>query len=135
MNFLALWFGGLTSSAFLYGVALGMWLHPPLTWTVSGSGRAAAAARLHPADGISDSPRRRAGGSLANRDTEEPGDVAFAAGHALPNADARTPSTRTPPGAREPVAAKRHHRRRSTPSPESITRTGQRRAAPGRPGL
>jgi hypothetical protein len=35
MSYMALWFGGLTSSAFLYGVGLGMWMYPPLTWTVS----------------------------------------------------------------------------------------------------
>jgi hypothetical protein len=45
MTYMALWFGGLTSSAFLYGVGLGMWLYPPVTWVTSGDARPAAAGR------------------------------------------------------------------------------------------
>jgi hypothetical protein len=35
MTYMALWLGGLTSSAFLYGVGWGLWIYPPVAWGVS----------------------------------------------------------------------------------------------------
>ncbi|WP_295886489.1 hypothetical protein [uncultured Thiohalocapsa sp.] len=34
MTYMVLWLGGLTGSAFLYGVGWGLCLYPPVTWAL-----------------------------------------------------------------------------------------------------
>ena len=50
MTCMGLWFGGLASSAFLYGSVLGMWMYPPITWVALGDNEPAAMCRLHKKD-------------------------------------------------------------------------------------
>ena len=47
MTYMGRWFGGLTSSAFLYGAALGMWMYPPIKWGALGGDEPAEICRLH----------------------------------------------------------------------------------------
>jgi hypothetical protein len=56
MTYMAIWLGGLTGSAFFYGVGWGLLIYPPVTWTALPRRQRPAASRTGAGDRLAALP-------------------------------------------------------------------------------